>query len=282
MHPDRKLFEPPTRELIEELTSKMPDVEAAKHLGIAMVSFWKYRKQFKIKSYFERTGLRARKGTGDLYRFHQYDERFFENIDTPEKAYFLGLVAADGNISPRYTCCRIALKAVDQDILECFRKHLGPDAPMLRDKISTIDGVPCAPQKILALSRIAMVRDLMCWGIKPNKSRTLEIHCDALRNKRLCAAFLRGVWDGDGSVTERRFNLATGSPRFAEQMQEMVATISGCRLKLTADLGKNRKLVHKLSGYIKDARALHAIYAHPGPALERKKWAYELFWEPRR
>jgi hypothetical protein len=278
----RKLPRQLTYELVDELTSRMSDADAAEHLGMSMVPFWNARKKFNIKSYFERTGIRTRKATGEAYRFHQYDERFFQSIDTPEKAYFLGLLASDGNISPRLTAVRIALKAVDQDILECFRKHLGSDAPAIKDKISKIKGIECAPQKILALSRIAMVEDLFRWGITTNKSLTLKIRCEALKDKHLCASFIRGVWDGDGSVTERRFKVTTGSADFALQLQEMVFLVSQHRLPIKTEIGESGNPLHSLVGYIQDARALHAIYASPYPSLERKRKAYELYWEPRR
>ena len=278
----RKLPHRLTYELVDELTSRMPDADAAKYLGMTMVPFWNARKRFGIKSYFERTGIRTRKATGEAYCFRQYDERFFQSIDTPEKAYFLGLLASDGNISPRLTVVRIALKAIDQDILECFRECLGPDAPVLRDKIPKIKGVENYPQKVLALSRIAMVEDLFRWGVTTNKSLTLKIRCEALRDKHLCASFLRGVWDGDGSITERRFKVTTGSADFALQLQEMIALVSQHKLPIKTEIGKSGNPLHSLVGYIQDARALHAIYADPYPSLERKKWAYELFWEPRR
>ena len=277
-----KLRELLTPQFVESYACRMSDADAAEELGISHVPFWAARKRFKIKSYFERTGLRTRKSTGEQYEFYHYDERFFAEIDTPAKAYFLGLLAADGNISPRLTACRIALKEIDEDILESFRQHLGAGAPPLRKKVSRINDKENAPQKILVLSRIALVQDLAQWGITPDKSHSLKMTCPALEDKRLCANFLRGVWDGDGSVTERRFKVTTGSPQFAVQLKEMISFVGGNELRLTIERSEDRESLYSFAGYIQDADVLHAIFADPSPSMQRKRRAYELHWESRR
>ena len=137
----------PDPAVIRELASKMPDVEAARILGVTMVTFYKARKHLGIPSYFEQTGKRKKK-SGETYSFMNYNDRYFEVIDTSDKAYFLGLLAADGNISPRLTAVRIALKETDSGILEQFRKFLGGEAPELRTKIPKINGKENPPQKI--------------------------------------------------------------------------------------------------------------------------------------
>lgn len=257
----------------------MSDAEAAKELGIAMVTFYHRRKELGIKSFFQRSGLRRRK-TGQLYRFHDYDERFFQYIDTPEKAYFLGLMASDGNISPRLTAARIALKATDAHILEEFRLCLGEGAPALRDKIPTIKGKINAPQKVLVLSRVALVKDLIRHGITPCKSKDLAISVSL--DEMLAKHFLRGVWDGDGSVTEKRFKVTTASLVFARQLQYLIEFVSGVHLRVVSEVSASGEPLYHLAGYKKDIAAIRAIYGIDGPVLSRKKENYLRYWDPRR
>lgn len=263
---------------VQELASKMPDVEAAKVLGVTMVTFYKARKKLGIPSYFEQTGKRKRK-SGETYSFLDYNDRYFETINTPDKAYFLGLLAADGNISPRLTAARIALKEQDCNILEQFRKFLGEGAPELKTKIPKTNGKECAPQKILVLSKKSMVNDLLKLGITPNKSHTLKLSCNLREFKK---DFLRGVWDGDGSVTERRFKVTTASLEFAYQLQTWVLDVSGLSLPIKSELTKNGKDLYSIPGYIRDAKAIQAIYGGCSLGIERKIKAYEQYWEPRR
>ena len=209
----------------------MSDAMAAKELGVSMVAFYNARRRLKVMSYFEKTGNRF-KNDGSIYQFKKYNERYFEVIDSSDKAYFLGLLAADGNVSPRLTAVRIALKANDQGILEKFREFLGEDAPELKMKYSKNKGVVSAPQKILCLSRVTMVQDLITHGITPNKSKTLKIKNSFQGFER---DFLRGVWDGDGSIGVRRFKVCTASAAFSEQLQEMIERISNIKLPIKID-----------------------------------------------
>jgi hypothetical protein len=264
--------------VIQELASKMPDVEAAKVLGITMVTFYSARKKLGIPSYFEQTGKRKRK-SGETYSFMEYNDRYFQIIDTPDKAYFLGLLAADGNISPRLTAVRIALKEQDSLILEQFRDFLGKDSPRLKTKISKIGEKQHAPQKCLVLSKKSMVEDLLKLGITPNKSHTLKISCDLREFKK---DFLRGVWDGDGSVTERRFKVTTASSEFAFQLQTWISDISNVQLPIKTELTQSGKELYSLPGYIRDAEAIKAIYGGSSLSIERKLRAYMQYWEPRR
>jgi hypothetical protein len=264
--------------VIQDLASKMPDVEAAKVLGVSMVTFYKARKHFQIPSYFKQTGNRKKK-SGETYCFLDYNERYFEVIDSSDKAYFLGLLASDGNISPRLTAVRIALKETDSWILEQFRKFLGNQAPELRTKISKNNGKEALPQKNLVLSRKAMVDDLIKLGITPNKSHTLKLSCDLGNFKK---DFLRGVWDGDGSITQRRFKVTTASLEFAYQLQNWISDISTVLLPIKTELTKNGKELYSLPGYVKDAKAIQAIYSKSKLSIERKRKAYEQYWEPRR
>lgn len=268
-----------SREVVESYSARMSDVDAARELGVAMVTFYQQRKALSIPSFFQRSGLRKTKD-GTFYSFHKYDERFFKEINSPEKAYFLGLLASDGNISPRLTAARIALKAIDAHILEDFRACLGSDCPVLRDKTPTIKGRAGSPQKVLVLSRKAMVRDLINHGITPCKSHDLVISVGLDRD--LAPHFLRGVWDGDGSITSRRFKVTTGSIVFARQLQGLVAMISGVHLPIVTEQRVGANELYCLCGYKRDRRAIRAIYGIEGLALRRKRERYLLYWDPRR
>lgn len=269
-----------TRDVVESYSSRMSDADAAKELGVAMVTFYHRRKSLKIPSYFQRSGLRKRKN-GEVYSFHDYDDRFFRRIDTPEKAYFLGLLASDGNISPRLTAVRIALKATDQQILEDFRACLGHGAPVLRDKVPTYqDGRLGEPQKVLVLSRKVMVADLLRHGITPCKSHDLVVSVGLDRD--LAPHFLRGVWDGDGSLTQKRFKVTTASIVFARQLQGLIKMISGMELPIVSDGQPGREPLYCLCGYKRDRRAIQAIYGVKGPVMSRKYERYLKYWDPRR
>lgn len=64
------------------------------------------------------------------YIKYNYNRRFFQNIDTEEKASWLGFIAADGNVASAMNTSRIELNIRDKDHLEKFRKSILGDMPI--------------------------------------------------------------------------------------------------------------------------------------------------------
>ena len=64
-------------------------------------------------------------------------EDFFDEIDTEEKAYFLGLLISDGNVfsdeTGRQASISITLDSNDEYILNTFRKVLGANTSIAHD-----------------------------------------------------------------------------------------------------------------------------------------------------
>ena len=55
---------------------------------------------------------------------YKYNKKYFEVIDTEEKAYWLGFIAADGNVRKDFLKMRIELNIKDKNHLEKFKKSL--------------------------------------------------------------------------------------------------------------------------------------------------------------
>lgn len=53
---------------------------------------------------------------------YHYNKEYFKQIDTPEKAYWLGFIAADGNVRKDLLKLRIELNIRDYHHLEKFRE----------------------------------------------------------------------------------------------------------------------------------------------------------------
>lgn len=124
------------------------------------------------------------------------NENIFENIDTEEKAYWLGFLLADGSIHyrPRQKTIKLSLQAGDKDHLVKFRKFLGSTHPIKEYNYETFS---CCE---LSFSNDKMANDLAKYGIVPKKSLTVSL---PIIGKNLEKHILRGIWDGDGSVLFR-------------------------------------------------------------------------------
>lgn len=121
----------------------------------------------------------------------------FSVMDTEEKAYIVGLLAADGNVTkkPRGNLF-MAIGLAEQDLkhLETLRSILCPNALLVRYKARKT-----SHQDFLSL-RIydtQLCKDLSLWGIVPRKAKILK----PPKNfpQELVHHFIRGLFDGDGS-----------------------------------------------------------------------------------
>lgn len=117
---------------------------------------------------------------------------YFQNIDNSEKAYWLGVLMADGAIYKN----SISLSLKDKEHIEKFRNAIGA-----KNKITTI--VDNRFTKICYMYQFSikdtqMVNDLSKYNIVQNKSYLNAPFPDL--NKEFIYDFIRGYFDGDGCI----------------------------------------------------------------------------------
>lgn len=137
--------------------------------------------------------------TGASRRKYHLDENYFDNIDTKNKAYFLGLLYADGsNFTPKQTVS-LSLEEKDRHILESFRKELKYDRELeYLDYSDKHDfGYSYNNQYRISIFSKHMSEQLDKKGVKKNKSLILEFP-DFISDS-LIKYFILGYFDGDGS-----------------------------------------------------------------------------------
>lgn len=118
-----------------------------------------------------------------VYRFN---ENCFESIDSEEKAYWLGFLWADGNIS-EYAIF-LELQDSDRHHLEKFRKFL-------QNEYQNFDITKGNCIRLRANSK-KVIEDLkyLGFGLKDNRVSIPTIKPDLIRH------FIRGYFDGDGHI----------------------------------------------------------------------------------
>ena len=136
-------------------------------------------------------------------RLYSVNEDYFEVIDTPEKAYWLGLLSADGHITKELDRVIISLKEEDGYLLQQFMDDIEYTGVLELDlsKKSKIDG-RLLPQKRVRINSRKMAEDLSKWGCSTNKTK--ELSFPHWMEFSLRPHFARGFIDGDGWVIHRR------------------------------------------------------------------------------
>lgn len=126
--------------------------------------------------------------------FYEFDENFFESIDTEEKAYFLGFIAADGcvqNNGRGVFVLSITINDKDIDILERMKLAMKAQQPIIHLKRDNMVRITFTRKKLIS--------DLMSLGLTERKSLTMDPMLHHL-SESMKPHFIRGYFDGDGSV----------------------------------------------------------------------------------
>lgn len=136
------------------------------------------------------------------------NEHYFDNIDTEEKAYWLGFMYADGNLSKPtrkvgdktkpYYRMEVSLKEDDCNHLEKLRKALDMEAPV---RIAHTN-FEQSNRARLGWNSKHMWKTLNSYGCTPQKSLSLKFpNVNIFANKSLIKHFIRGYIDGDGCLS---------------------------------------------------------------------------------
>ena len=127
-------------------------------------------------------------------RLYSFNDNFFEHIDNENKAYWLGMLIADGNISDfgrkSYTI-RLLLKESDIYHIESFCKDIDLNKKVHIDKDN---------RGSITIHSKKMYMDLINLGITPKKTRH-EYFPEI--PEHLIHHFIRGFFDGDGTIYSR-------------------------------------------------------------------------------
>lgn len=162
------------------------------------------------------------------------DINFFNVIDTEEKAYTLGILAADGtvedNIKNGNYSFRLALQQEDRDILEKIKKAIKSEVTIkeYKEEVSLPQGGTAISDMVsLLICSKKIVQDLSRYGIISNKSLVLKINFELIPDK-FKRHFLRGLFDGDGTFSmyyQRSYHFEVGligSVFLMNQVKELV------------------------------------------------------------
>lgn len=128
--------------------------------------------------------------------WHTFNEYYFDSVDTPEKAYWLGFITADGCVSSVKHHYRVDIKLMESDAghLEKLRSAVSAEGTV---RFSPRRGV-AGPAAALWLSSRHFVESLAALGVGPRKSLTVK-PWDGPAG--LMPHYWRGMFDGDGCIS---------------------------------------------------------------------------------
>jgi hypothetical protein len=232
-----------------------------------------------VAKFLEQKGIKTTKGNHYRKYTHNYD--FFENIDTEEKAYWLGFMFADGYIidySNKYGEDKFGITLHGDDIktLEDFKKAINSTNP-----ITDVSSNGRFLMRIVMSSQ-KTVDDLISHGCFKQKSLILKPPIGVPEN--LIHHFIRGFFDGDGSIFwnktafERHSTWNTPSYNInitsTKEMIEWIIDIIGFGT-LCKEQRREKTWYYKQSGNKKVRAFCDYIYKDATIYMERKYKLYQ-------
>lgn len=168
----------------------------------------------KLAAKFNLSRPTVSKILGDIPRYSKaklnnpnMKERFFETIDSEEKAYFLGLLISDGNVfkddTGRQASISITLDLNDEYMLAKFKEVLNANTNI------GYDGRGCGQ---IAVRSDIMAQDLAQYGVIPRKSYLTYL---PKIDDKYMGHLIRGIFDGDGSLRAQQTDI---NNRFAHYL----------------------------------------------------------------
>lgn len=149
-----------------------------------------------IRRVCKENGLKSR--DNKFYRTkYSFNEDYFKDIDTEDKAYWLGFIYADGYITKGK---KLGIKISNNDYqhLEKFKKCINSNHAInvysCQGGYSKVENKFCQ----IELNSEKNVENLIGYGVLPRKSKILKFPVNIPHD--LIRHFIRGYFDGDGSI----------------------------------------------------------------------------------
>lgn len=207
---------------------------------------------------------------------YQCNYDYFENIDSDEKAYWLGFLAADGCNYRRETNATILLNIhqKDSDHLIKFQASLNSNIP-IKNLIQNDGFSNNTPMSRFAINSMKMSKDLEKLGIVPRKSLILK---PPIIDEKYYLPFILGYFDGDGSICKlKQYNNYEWSIQGTKEMLNWINSVLqlDCKLRQRNPNSNLNNYYISIGGTNKIYNILYKLYNSCNIHLERKYLIYK-------
>lgn len=275
-------------EWLAKQASLYSDFEIASSLNVKPGTIRYHRLKHGIPSFTELTGKMKMKQSGEIRRRGTHTTEasenlkvtYFNEINKPEKAYWIGVLATDGCVSEN---SRISLSQVIRDacLVNEFALTVGAEMFLKTRKIKNESFLGKTKTKIMRVVRFTskqMAADLKKELITKRKTKSLSISPCSLQFPE---AYLKGCLDGDGCVGKINFRFSSGSEAWVDQAHQLILEHTGHSLAKYRQVSKDtNREVFILQGVRRDQPVLEWIYSEKSGSsqMERKFRRFNQYW----
>ena len=243
------------------------------------------RSECSITKIIKKMGIR--KLVIETTKKYNYNDSFFEKIDTEEKAYWLGFLYADGSIGrkkEKIESVNLQLGTKDEHHLKKFAEQMTVNfsEQQIKTKITKLKE-NVHEGKLFSIYSTKIAEDLIKLGCVPNKSLILKFPTKEQVPEELIHHFMRGYFDGDGCIyLSKKYNKTSfdiaGTEKFCESYRlKLNKNITKKEKKKFGKAGKNVVFRESEKKRIKEIEKF--LYCDATVFLERKKEKFKQITE---
>jgi hypothetical protein len=221
-----------------------------------------------------------------MKRLYNVNDNYFNTIDCEDKAYWLGFLMADGWINQRPGQDRLVLDIGNKDKkhLYLYKQALSFEGP-IKDFVIKSGQFEGYTHSMVSITSQQLVNDLSKYGCVPKKSLVLTF---PKLSKNLIPHFIRGYFDGDGSVfisQEKHWRNGTIKPvihyRFVGTKEFLIEIDKQINLngRITQPKGESYELAYKRNKKLKSF--YDYLYENATVFLKRKHNIFSLHLQER-
>jgi predicted DNA-binding protein YlxM (UPF0122 family) len=187
-----------------------------------------------------------------------YNEDFFTNW-TPEMAYVLGVIITDGNILKKgdKQPGRLTISQKEPELLNKVLKLMKCSVKVLLRKEAIYNGKKAGQIYYFHIYSDKIFNQLIALGIMQNKSK---ISLFPVMPESMVRHFIRGCWDGDGSICKNRASFISASVDLFASIKDKLNThfvnMGTEPLKSYQSIGNGTELFHLYTNSIKQTALL--------------------------
>ena len=209
------------------------------------------------------------------------DDNYFKN-QSSNMAYILGFWAADGNVSSTENRLDLELASVDIDILEKIRAEIKSERPIKSYRCEN----GYTKNKLLFWSS-KIKSDFIKYGIVPNKTYSKDFSMPYELDKKYWIDYIRGFFDGDGSITKNQYSIAfhlnSVNYSFLETIKIFLKEYYNITTNISTTGMKNRNIpMYRLYCYSDEVKKIFDILYTPNSLFlirKHEKWIELLKWK---
>ena len=178
------------REIRNQQIIEMAYIKSQKEIGeIFNIS------QSQVGNILKKAGIKLPKSRLNMSKL-ALDIDYFKTIDTPEKAYWLGFICADGCIYKNGGKLTIMVK--DREICEKFKKSVKSDHKISDKEVYDKRTNKTYTESSIQITNTLFVSNIINLGVTSAKSSVLNF---PNIEESYYSYFIAGLFDGDGSIS---------------------------------------------------------------------------------